>query len=54
VALDVQSVAQTQVFELVVGQFAGEKASGLIAKLRDAFVDQRPVYYVISIHSPSF
>jgi hypothetical protein len=36
--------------ELVVAELPRQKALGLIAKLRDPFIDQRPVDYVISVH----
>ena len=52
VGLNVQAVAQAQVFEFVVAEFAGEEAPRLVAKLRDALIDERPVHHIISIHSP--
>jgi hypothetical protein len=36
--------------EFVLRQLAGKKTPGLIAKLRDAFVDQRLVYDIVAVH----
>ncbi len=49
--LNVQAIAQTQMPEFIVIQFAVEKAPRLIPKLGDALVDQRFVHRVISIHT---
>ena len=50
-ALDIQAIAQAQVSEFIVVQLAGQESPCLIAKLRYAFVDERPVHCVITIHS---
>ena len=50
VALDVQAVLQAQRPELVLGQLAGEKAPGLVAKLGDALVDEALVEVVVAVH----
>ena len=49
-ALKIQAVAQPQRLELLFVELAGEKALGLIAKLCNAFVDQRLVEFVVAIH----
>jgi hypothetical protein len=38
------------VAELILAELAGDKAARLVAKLRDALVDQRSVDDVVSIH----
>ena len=48
--LDIESVLQPQRPELVLGQFADEKAARLVAKLRDAFVDEALIEGVVAIH----
>jgi hypothetical protein len=40
VPLDVQAILEPQRPELVLGQFPDQKAARLVAKLRDAFVDE--------------
>ena len=50
-ALNVQAIAQAQMAELVLAQFAGEESARLVAKLRDALINQRFVDRVIPIHS---
>ena len=48
--LQIDAVLQPQHLELVLGQFTGQAPLHLIAKLGDAFVDQRAVDFVISVH----
>ena len=50
VLLDVEAVLQPQRPKLVLGQLAGEKAARLVAKLRDAFVDEALVVGVVAVH----
>ena len=49
-ALQVQAVAQAQVLEFVVRELPGEKSARLVAKLRDALVDERLVDGIVAIH----
>src|SRR6185437_7338610 len=48
--LDVQTIAQPQAPELVLRQFAGQEAPGLVGELRDPLIDKRLVELVIAIH----
>ena len=50
VQLQINAVLQPQHLEFVLGEFAGQPALHLVAKLRDAFVDERAVEFVICIH----
>ena len=50
VLLHIQTVLQTQRFELVLGQFTGKKTAGLVAKLGNPFVDQSLVVAVVAVH----
>ncbi len=52
VQLQIDAVLQPQHLEFVLGEFAGQPALHLVAKFRDAFVDQRAVEFVICIHEP--
>ena len=51
--LQVDAVHQPQRLELVFGQFAGEAARDLVAKLRHPLGDQRAVECVIDVHARS-
>jgi hypothetical protein len=51
-ALDVQAVLKAQRAELVLGQFAGEKAVRLIAKLPHALVDDPLIDHIVLVHDP--
>ena len=53
VALDVQAVAQPQRAELVFGKAPGQVAARLVAKLRDAFVDELLVNFIVEVHGSS-
>ena len=48
--LNVQTVLQAQRPELVLGQLPRQKPTGLVAKLRDAFVDDGLVEWVVAVH----
>jgi len=51
-SLNVQAIAQTQMPELIVIQFAVEKSAASDPEIwADALVDQRFVHRVISIHT---
>jgi hypothetical protein len=50
VGLDVEAVAQAQVLELVVGEFARQEPAGLVAEFRHPFSDELLVHGVIAIH----
>ena len=50
VQLQIDAVLQPQHLEFVLGEFAGQPALHLIAKFRNAFVDERAVEFVICIH----
>ena len=50
VQLQIDAVLQPQHLEFVLGEFAGQPALHLIAKFRDAFVDDRAIEFVICIH----
>ena len=49
-ALDVQAVTQPQRPEFILAELAGQKAPGLVAKLRHPFVDQGLVDLIVSVH----
>jgi hypothetical protein len=49
--LNVQAIAQAQMPEFIVIQFAVEEAPRLIPKLGDSLIDQRFVHRVIAIHT---
>ena len=51
VQLQIDSVHQPQRPEFVLGQFAGQPAPDLIAKLGDALSHQRAVEFVVEIHA---
>ena len=48
--LQIDAVLQPQHLEFVLGEFAGQPALHLIAKFRDAFVDDGAVEFVICVH----
>ena len=48
--LDIQAILQTQGAKFVFGQLAGQKAFGLVAKLRNALVDNGLVVLIVFIH----
>ena len=50
VQLQIDAVLQPQHLEFVLGEFAGQPSLHLIAKFRDAFVDERAVEFVICVH----
>ena len=50
VQLQIDAVLQPQHLEFVLGEFAGEPAFHLVAKFRNAFVDQRAVEFVVCVH----
>ena len=50
VLLHIEAVLQAKRFELVFGQLTGEKTAGLVAKLRNPFVDQSLVVAVVAVH----
>ena len=49
-ALDVEAVLQAQGTEVVLRQLAGEVSPCLVAELRDAFVNNALVYFVVLVH----
>ncbi len=49
-SLDVETILQAQRTELVLTEFAGEVAPGLVPKLGDTFVNQSLVVGVVLIH----
>ena len=53
VKLQIDPVHQAQGLELLLGERTGEARADLLAKLRHAFGNQRPVNLVITIHRPS-
>ena len=53
VELQVDAVHQPERLEFVFRQFTGEPARDLIAKLRNTFVDDGPVEFVVSVHHKS-
>ena len=48
--LEIDAVEQPQQLEFVLGQLAGQPAPHLVAKFRDALVDQRLVEFVVAVH----
>jgi len=50
VALDVEAVLQAQRTELVLGQFAGEVAAGLVGELGNALIDDALIVFVVLVH----
>jgi hypothetical protein len=49
-ALDIEPILQTQGTKLVVGQFAGQIALGLMPELADPFAYQGPVPLIVTVH----
>ena len=50
VQLQIDAVLQPQHLEFVLGELAGQPALHLIAKFRDALVDERAIEFVICVH----
>ncbi len=53
-ALDVQSVAQAQRAELLLGQLPGEVAARLVAEFRDALIDNCLIQLIVLIHAKDY
>ena len=51
VQLQINAVHQPQRPEFVFGQFAGQPARDLIAELGDALGHQRPIEFVVKVHT---
>ncbi len=49
-ALNIEAVAQPQRAELFLAELPGEKTAGLVAKLRDAFIDQGLIMGIVTVH----
>src|SRR5437588_388465 len=51
VLLDVQAVLQAERAEIVLGELTGEISLRLVAKLRDALIDEALIEGVIAVHA---
>ena len=50
VELQVDAVEQAQELELVLGQFAGQPPTNLVAELGHALVEKSPIEFIVDVH----